>query len=377
MSTIAPNQRKKPPTQATIASLAGVAQETVSHILNGNTKKRYSATTEENVKRIAKELGYAPNRGSRTMRKGRSNLIGVIYFGSQYRVGQEIIASLAKAISSQGYDYLISQVQWHEHNPDRAVADMIASRAEGVILVANVVRSFGKGHLDQFERAGIPIVSLYGDEESSLVPLICGDITGRTATLTQHLISMGHRRIMLPVRDGQSVRNIVERINGFCAALPTPPEICPLEEYVTRELPPATALTGIIIKFPANASSDVTRIHYDLAIRLHQAGRLPDALLCSNDQGALGVFAAAMEHGFRIPEDLAITGVDNDPFGSYPGFGLTTAQSNSQQACETSLHLLLRIIEGKTTVPATTRISNSQLIIRTSCGSNNTSTPLP
>lgn len=366
--------KKSTPTLRHIAEQAGISLETVSHILNGTTRKKYSPITRERVKQIAAKLGYTPHRASQTMRKGRSNLIAVIHFGSRYRTGQEAVRYLPQAISGHQYDYLVNDLQWHGNSPDRVVSDLIEHRVEGVILLANVSNILTQAHIERFFNAGIPVVSLYGDDQLTMIPLICGDIEERTFRLTRHLMDVGHRHLMIQVPFASTItnnRNLSERIQGFTRAI-EPQGIVQshtIDDFHQSSPPSSGSLTGTILHVGhTRYKGDVTKLHYDITMELHKQQRLPDALLCSNDQGAFGVFTAALEAGFRIPEDLAIVGVDNDSFGEYPAFQLTTVQPDITGACDAAVNILLDLIQGKPGMTNIKKILGSQLIIRASCG---------
>lgn len=378
---MAPLQENSPPTQQQVAERAGVSQETVSHILNGARGKRYSAATKEKVRQAALEIGYVPNRASRSMRMGRSNLIAVIHFGSPYRTGQDAVSYLPLAITSKGYDYLVNDLQWHGNEPDRVVSDLIQFRVEGVILVANTANRLTAAHIKKLADAGIPTVSLYGDDNLSMIPLISGDVLDRTSRLTDHLLGVGHRRILMPV-SGLDTRNTVERIAGFRKAFERKgtTETLTEEEFFSGDpiwqSPNAGQTQGVIVRMDTRRyRGDVTRLHYELVLRLGQHERLPDALMSANDQGAFGVFAAALEMGLKIPDDLAVVGVDNDSFGGYPAFQLTTTQGDNSGACEAAVSTLLDLIHRNPESIETRKVLASELIIRASCGSK--MKPLP
>lgn len=371
------DNKKSTPTLRLIAEKAGISLETVSHILNGTTNKKYSPITREKVKQIALSMGYTPHRASQTMRKGRSNLIAVIHFGSRYRTGQEAVRYLPLAISNHKYDYLVNDLQWHGNSPDRVISDLIEHRVEGVILLANVSNILTKDHIQRFSNSGIPVVSLYGDDQLTMIPLICGDIEDRTFRLTNHLMEIGHRHIMIQVPISKALtnnRNRKERIQGFSRAIETRGIVksYTADEFFsspTPTLPPSPTVTGTILQVDyTRYQGDVTRLHYDIVMELHKRKKLPNALLCSNDQGAFGVFTAALEVGLHIPKDLAIVGVDNDPFGEYPAFQLTTVQPDTTGACDAAVSVLLDLIKGKSEMTNIKKIFGSQLIVRASCG---------
>ncbi len=370
MTKLASNSR--PPTQQRIAELAGISREAVSHILNGTTGKPYSEATRQKVREIARELNYTPHRASQTMRKGRSNLIAVIHFGSRFHTGQETVNTLPGVIRAAGYDYIINDLRWQGNSPDRVISELIHFRVEGVLLVANCASQVQAGHIERLRAVGIPIVSLFGDDGLRDIPLICGNIMASRTVLVNHLLDLGHRRLLMPTSDSRS-RNTRERVESFYQAVKARGTVREITEddFLSAENPwPDTdKVSGVVLRYnPRPRSDDGTRIHYEIAQNLMRAGRIPDALVCTNDQGAFGVFAAALENNIRIPEQMAVTGHDNEPFGTYPAFGLTTLQMDLARACEMAMGTLLSLVQGSPEPAPARQLLPAELIVRSSCG---------
>ncbi len=369
---------RKPPTQRAIAAEAGVSQETVSFILNGVKGKRYSAETEERVRRIAAEMGYVPHQASLAIRRGRSNLIAVIHFGSPFLTGQAAVSYLPQVIRANGYDFSVYDLQWYGDVTERVISDLIAARVEGVVLMANLASLLPEPYLERLRQAGIPVVSLYGgDKPPEWIPLICGDVEWNTRRHAAHLLELGHRRLLRLV-SRRSGRMVEGQSAGFASAFQGHGQVRTLTEaeFFSGPCPwqGGDAVEGILVRFATERyRGDITRMHYDVIRKLHALGRLPDAMMASNDQGAFGVFTAAAELGLRVPEDLAVTGVDNDPFGKYPAYRLTTLQPDIVGACEAAVETLLRLIRGQKSPLGSRKTFRSEMIIRGSCGAR----PLP
>ncbi len=108
------------------------------------------------------------------------------------------------------------------------------------------------------------------------------------------------------------------------------------------------------------------RTLYDFSKRLFATKHLPDAIMASNDQGAIGIFNAAHEFNLKIPQDLAVTGYDDDDLGSYPAFNLTTARQEVEKSCTTAVELLMEQIQsGKSFKKA--KVFFPTLVLRNSC----------
>jgi LacI family transcriptional regulator len=125
----------------------------------------------------------------------------------------------------------------------------------------------------------------------------------------------------------------------------------------------ATALTGPAWhgEYSANGGARVIRNLLD------NGGSLPDAIACANDQSALGAVYALRERGYRIPEDVLVTGFDDIPLARHTNPPLTTVRQPVQEMGSAAFDALYSMIDGKKpeqrqlTLPV-------ELVLRTSCG---------
>lgn len=359
------------PTQRQVAELAGVSQVTVSQILNGTAGKKYNLETQEKVRRIAQEVGYVPNRASLTMRKGRSNLIGIIHFGGALEMAGKIAMCLPQLVNEHGYDYLVVDLRWHGGNVERIINEMIHARVEGVV-VSLMTESFGAEYTALLAKAGIPVVSLFGSDRLH-VPTIRPDVKSAFATLTRHLLATGRRRL-LHIAGGSSDWPILRRMEGFregmegvgpCAHWP---EAEFFEEWPTLCQKQKNNPFGAIVRVDNERHGcDFLMAAYDISRRLFAQGPMPDAIISANDQGAFGVFNAVYQHGIRVPEELAVTGCDDDQFTSLPMFELTTIRFDIETACREVLGMLLQEIKtGRKS--RKDGVCSAEIVFRTSCG---------
>lgn len=101
--------------------------------------------------------------------------------------------------------------------------------------------------------------------------------------------------------------------------------------------------------------------------RLLATGPPPRALVCVNDETAIGAVLALLDMGHRVPQDVAVTGFDDIPMAGLPVSGLTTVHQPMRELGRETARLLLREIEGGGPA-AVDRVLETQLVIRGSCG---------
>lgn len=357
-------------TQKKVAEYVGLAPRTVANILSGRTSYRYSEETKKRVLEAAEKLGYRVNRLSRAVRKGRSNLIGIINFSSIAETAQKTEALLPRIINAEGFDYMSIDLNWHGGDIDRVIDELIQARVEGV-LVSHMTPAFGRRYTDMLTNVGIPAVVIYGDDQLQ-IPLIADDTRAAFYAMTRHIQSIGHKRLFLLVND-YDARPAKERIVGFQFAMEGygPCETFSESQLFLAEggrLPWAASESGIILKVSlARFGYNPILGYYETAKRLLTMGGRPDAIIGFNDMAAFGVFTAALEIGMKIPSDIAVTGSDKDLFGAFGLYNLTTIEKDLDRACTAAVELLVARIRN-IPVDESNRLFASNLILRGSCG---------
>lgn len=383
-TVVKPVSTRKPfsiPTLQMIAERAGVSRETVSHILGGKLAERYKAATRTKVLEIAEELNYRPHRGAQAMKAGRSNLIAIVHFGAGIEAAHKTNLALSRLVNEKGYDYLAMDMNWYGGSVERTLAEIIRARVEGV-LISHIQEVFEDEHIEGLLGAGIPVVSVNGSCRPN-VPLVCNDAGKAFQDLTRHLLNSGHRKILQLISSSshlppQRAPSLTQRASGFRAAVEARGEWMSLseDEFFTRW--PGIAANagkraiGITIHQEARLYERVDKPVYKFCNRLFPHHPLPDAIVCMNDFYAMEVIAAGLEHGVMVPEDLALTGYDNDRIGEFPAFGITTAEQDIEGICSAAVEILMKQIADPS-LKAKDRLFDSRIIIRSSSGSTNVS----
>jgi len=358
--------------QRKIAETLGISTSTVANILYGNPN--YKKETRERVLATAAALGYQRNRASIAIQRGRSNLIGVIHFGSSYENASRAIFFIIQALREHGYDYLVVDQRWHAGNTQKMLDEMLQSRVEGVVLVGSGGReeTFNDRSLALLERSGIPVVSLYGDDYLD-VPLVGDSNRSSYCAMANHLLSLGHRRLLLPSLPFTQ-RSTVGKGEGFQMALEKAGECLVLKEDEFREAWPKLlrkrrrSPQGIIVQQDmARYGHDIVKAYYEFGKWLFTANALPDAIMCANDRAACGIFSAAHDFGIKIPQDVAVTGSDDEFPGELPIFRLTTIRMDIARSSRAAMTMLIQRIKKKSLSKKKMDFP-SELLVRQSCG---------
>jgi DNA-binding LacI/PurR family transcriptional regulator len=355
--------------QKKIAEHLNLGRSTVANILRGGGAQKYNEETCRAVLEAAEKFGYRPNKASRSVRLGRTNIIGVIHFGGPTEASRQAFSVLADGIKSYGYDIFVIDLSWYGGDFTRALDQLVEMRVEGVII-CHMTNFLGVNEIDILRRAGIPAVSMAGNEQWN-IPVVCADIIGAMHKLVDHLVQIGHRRLLLLTHQNE-MRSTLNRIEGFTQAI----------EKNGGSILPHLRATDEVIQWPGadpcapfTPQGRIARVNaaqhfdpgYDYTLRLIEMKALPDVILCSNDQWAQGAFTALLGAGLKIPEDVAVTGFDNDRLADFPPYYLTTVAQPIRAECEKALVLLIEQIQGRPR-PEEPLLFPCELVIRKSCG---------
>lgn len=363
-------------TQRDIAEALGISRATVGLVvgnIDSPLKARLSPETVRRVQEKALEMGYQPHLGAQMTRKGRSNLIAVVHYGRGYQNALHMNTVLAQKIVEAGYEYLSIALNWFGGDVEKILDRLIQMRVEGVVI-SHTIEAFKLKHTARLREYGIPIVSVNGEKWSGL-PLVCDDAYGSFERMIRHINQVKRRHVVMlcPSYDNRPSQ---DRLRAFRQAFSEEfkcQEGETLEEYSElRSTQPERS--AFFLRLPMHERRGISFISYETFKQVIQQNCLPDVVICSNDQVAFGVVNAALEAGLKVPEDLTVTGYDNESFGEFPVYSLTTMQQQVDEICGEGIRVLIRNIHGENL--DVTKQYTSELVVRGSCGVSMTEKPI-
>ncbi|WP_375401378.1 LacI family DNA-binding transcriptional regulator [uncultured Amnibacterium sp.] len=267
-----------------VAAVAGVSTTTVSHALSGRGK--VSPGTRDRVRRVASDLGYAPNRIATALRRRRTGVIGFVSdeIATTPFAGR-IVLGAQDAAAEIGLTLMVVNSN-RDLEVERRQVDVLKSQQVDALLMAAM---FHRSVRVPAGATGLPVVLVNGVDESGERPSIVPDEHLAAYSATRLLLTAGHRRVTHVTLDAPGI-GVDRRLAGYTAAMAG----WGLPTHVVRVPQPADARSG--------------RVSFERAL-----GERPDltAVFCFNDPMAMGVYQGAAERGLRIPEDVSIVGVDN------------------------------------------------------------------
>lgn len=326
--------------QATIydvAAAAGVSHQTVSRFLRGFEGIR--PQTKQRVVDALEKLNYRPNLSARSLTTGESHRIGALTHEIAHFGPSKVLQGASAAAREAGYLLDIVTLDVSDRaSIEEALALVMQHDLAGVLALASTDEM-----REAFERTEFRVPSYIGAEEDDA-------LSGRPSQLTtvgfpaliEHLASLGHRRFL--------------HIAG--------PTTFPAARNRARAFETVIAEHGLqsegIVFGDWSAKSG-----YE-AVSLMSANLRATAIVAANDQMALGAILALAESGFRVPDDISVTGVDDIPEAAYFMPPLTTIRVDFAAQGRAAVHELLGQINRTTHLPGD--VLASELISRRSTG---------
>lgn len=301
-----------------IADEAKVSISTVSRVLNGNVPVREEKRLA--VERAVASLDYRPNIFAQGLASGQSMTIGLLTHEISSPFYDEIIRTALRRLRGTGYSPIITDGHWQATKEEKALRTLIDRQVDGLIALGPI----GDGDLLCDLAKEVPLV-IIGRDEPQLTCIKLDNWTGGYRA-TQHLISLGHRRIA-HITGILTHRDAVARRDGYRQAMQD------------AGLPIDDAL---IVEGQFSEQSGVMALEMLLT-----RGVSFSALFAANDQMAYGARLALFRHGIRVPDDVSIVGYDDQRASAYMIPPLTTIRHHASDIGTAAADMILALMKGE------------------------------
>ena len=313
-------------TLSDVANRAGVSVKTVSNVVSGYV--HVSPATRKRVQRALDSLGYQPNLSARSLRGGRSGVIGLAVPGLNPYFA-ELAALVERAVAEAGYTLLVDQTEALHERESRVVRGIRAQLIDGLIFSASAL----DGTAISRSRSATPLVLLGERVSDGSIDHVAIDNVAAAHQAVSHLIGLGRRRIAA-VGTLRSVSGELARMRlaGYTAAL------------TEAGIPRRRDLIVPVHRFERVEGVSATR-------RLLASGARPDAIFAFNDVLAFGVLRALYEAGLHVPDDVAVVGFDDVEEGRFSLPTLTTISPDKQRIARCAVANLVERMNGGAEAP--------------------------
>lgn len=331
-----PSRARRQPVMADVAKLAGVSIQTVSRVLNDDDY--VAAPTRERVVKAIAMLGYRPNTAARTLKTGRSRMIGVATYDTTLYGPASTLAAIERAAHTADYFTSITTLpSLDRESLASALERLQQQRADGILVVAPLTAAV---NTLPYLITSVPLVAVETGPDQG-VPVVAIDQRAGAMLATEHLLSLGHRTVH-HVAGPDGFLEADQRQSGWREALEA--AHAPIPTPVVGAWTPQSGFT---------AGKQLLAQH------------TPTAIFCANDQMTLGLLRALKDAGRLVPEDVSIVGFDDIPEAPYFDPPLTTVRQDFGEVGRRALRLLLSQLSHGASPNAHESIA-PELVIRTS-----------
>ena len=306
------------PTLRDVARHAGVSLGTASKALNKSGTLR--AETREKVLASARTLGFRPNDLAQALHRGQSFTVGLISNDSFGRFTMPIMEGLETVLHEAGIALFMCNATDDPERERRHIDQLLGKRVDGLVFTG---RRADRRPAPVLSLGGLPTLYVFSQSDEPGAHCLLPDDEGGARLATEHLLSLGRRRIA-HVSGPEDFEAVRLRRKGYEAALGQPD--------------PALVLHG---PWSEAWGRDATE-------RLLMNAAPPDGIFAGNDQIARGVIEALRSRDIGVPDEIAVVGFDNwSVMAEAARPPITSIDMNLRHLGEEAGRRLIRMIRGE------------------------------
>ncbi|MFF1821319.1 LacI family DNA-binding transcriptional regulator [Kribbella sp. NPDC058245] len=319
-----------------VAERAGTSTAVVSYVFN-NGPRPVAEATRQRVLEAAAELDYKPNAVARALSAGRTFSLGLLIPQVRNPFFATLTEHLEIVARSHGHLLLIGDSAGDPAQESAHIGSFIERKVDGVVLVSLLAEPA----IRRFHSAGVPVVALHPVPDGVTVSTLSIDYVAAAEAAVDHLLAHGYKTLAVLTGPEDSPGTAQHRAG--------------VERALARHPKTTVRYTaGPVSRFAAR----------DAVQAWFQQKRPPRAVYCATDEQAFGVLFAAWEAGLRVPEDVAVMGVDGTDECAVSIPPLASVRQPVDEIARQAVDVLLAAPDRE----AARVVLDFELVPRTSCG---------
>ncbi len=348
-----------PVTLRDVAKQAGCALSTASNVLNKKERMfPISERTKQKVMQAAQELGYHANAAAKSLRKQKSNTIGLIYSanlaGMRDDLARDVMGGVGKTLDASDYNLLV--YGGFEDIKQRIISAAASKSIDGLLyfIHTSTYDLFHSEIVEDLNKLSIPVMGIQLFERHEQTRSVGLRSKNSSAIAVKHLHGLGHKRIGFISSSPARLIGHQELLSGF--------------QQTCTELK-INAEHSYAIESIGGNQKNRYREGRLFAKHIIEADELQDAYFIASDVLAAGFKDELNDRGYSVPGDVAIVASGNvlDEYNGSDFF--TTIDTKRQGVAELAAKRLLELIEHKDKYQEEFICLEPGLIIKKSCGS--------
>lgn len=323
-----------------VARMAGVSPSTVTHTLNG--KRPVGADTRDRVMKAIAALNYIPQANARSLRAGKSRIIGCLAMDITETFVNQIVRGAERGLSGSGLSLLfVSKVEFG-NDYEAAYAFLRSHSIDGLLLCHHL--PLGPSLYPAVARNQVPTASV-NMEIPGIISVIPDNFQGGLQA-AEHLYAAGMRHPAM-ICGPENRLSVQDRLRGFRSHV----------KDLGLELEERNVLFG---EYDFGNG-------YESSKKLMDACKEIDGIFCANDYIAAGTIARLTEMGIAVPDHVRVLGFDNRDFSAFKPIPISTFEQPLQEMGLLAISLLRNLIDtGERQGNVSKYVLQSRLIPRAS-----------
>jgi LacI family transcriptional regulator len=326
-----------------VAEHAGVDVSTVSRALSDDRVNLVNAGTRVRVRQVAEELGYRGNLQASALRRGRTQMIGVVVADLSNPFIGPVLRGISQGLDGRRLLPIMTESRDSSETLGRVCDLLLAQRVDGVICTAG--RTADRATLTRLAKE-VPTVLAVRSWANSKITNVSHDDHRGGLLAAEHLASLGHTRVaqLIGPRD---IGSFEERTRGYADGIAHAGGDC-LDIELNVHLPTFDAGRKLMAALFDTAGAD-----------------LPTAIFAQNDSMAVGAMHMANKRGVQCPRDLSIIGYNDGPLTAHLTPALTTVRLPGYEMGRVAAELVVSLIEEFEQKPSSVSLA-PELVVRDS-----------
>ncbi|WP_071461571.1 LacI family DNA-binding transcriptional regulator [Bacillus massilinigeriensis] len=307
-----------------IAEMANVSRATVSRVLNASGY--VSEAARKRVLEVVEKTGYVPSQHAKSLRTKQTKVIGVILPKISTETSSRIVDGMNDVFSKQGFQILLTTTNLEPEKEIEYIRLLKSRQVDGIVLFATNINA---ELITEIEQLQLPFVAIGQD-----IPGVCSvtyEDFQSSKTMVKAIIEKGYKNIAFIGVDESDRAVGLDRKQGFLKSM---------EEHnlvVRKEWVKTT-------NFDIPSGYEAMKIIMEHS----ETKEIPDAVFAVTDRIAIGAMQYLKEVGYKIPDQIAVSGMGAADISQYVQPALTTIEYENQRAGkEAALLLLDQIVKNE------------------------------
>ncbi|MFA1819987.1 LacI family DNA-binding transcriptional regulator [Virgibacillus oceani] len=302
-----------------VAKRAGVSKSTVSQYLNGRYEYM-GVETRERIKKVIEELEYSPNKIARSLKQKKTTTIGVILANILYGFNTKVVRAIEDVCNEKGYHVIICNADDNPEKEKRYIEMLLSNQVDGIISMPT--QSNNDLYRDLWKR-NLPLVFIDRILSDIQVSSLLLDNKKAAKICVEELVSNGYEKIAIMTMAPTTISARWERLAGYKIGI---------EEH------------GLHFEENYVIASPINEMQARLTKLLELPNR-PESIIATNDLIFMEILKYVRTNNMKIPEELALIGIDDISFADIFNPALTTVAQPAFDIGREAAELLIEKIK--------------------------------